>query len=79
MPKKTCLNDYHPVTLTSVAMKYFGRLVMAHIITIMPKTLDPRQFAYHPYRSTDDAISIALHMAISHLDKRNTYCENAVH
>ena len=29
--------------------------------------------AYRPNRSTDDAISIALHTALSHLDKRNTY------
>ena len=30
-------------------------------------------FVYHPNRSTDDAISIVLHTALSHLDKRNTY------
>ena len=41
--------------------------------TIIPETIDPLQFAYHPNRSTDDAISIALHTACSHLDKRNTY------
>uniref|UniRef100_A0A8C7WBW6 Reverse transcriptase domain-containing protein n=1 Tax=Oncorhynchus mykiss TaxID=8022 RepID=A0A8C7WBW6_ONCMY len=52
--KATCLNDYRPVALTSVAMKCFERLVRAHI-------------------NTDDAISIALHVALSHLDKRNTY------
>jgi gmma-aminobutyric acid receptor subunit gamma/cGMP-dependent protein kinase 2 len=39
----------------------------------MPETKDPLQFAYRPNRSTDDAISIALHTAISHMDKRNTY------
>jgi hypothetical protein len=33
----------------------------------------PLQFAYRPNRSTDDAISIALHTALSHLDKNNTY------
>ena len=71
--KVTCLNDYRPVALTSVAMKCFERLVMAHINTIIPETLDPLQFAYRPNRSTDDAISIALHTALSHLDKRNTY------
>ena len=54
-------------------MKSFERLVMAHVNTIIPETLDPLQFAYHPNRSTDDAISIALHTALSHLDKRNTY------
>jgi hypothetical protein len=53
-------------------MKCFQRLVMAHNI-IIPETLDPLQFAYHPNRSTDDAICIALHTALSHLDKRNTY------
>ena len=34
--------------------------------------LDPLQFAYRPNRSTVYAISIALHPALSHLDKRNT-------
>ena len=76
MPKNakvTCLNDYRPVELTSVAMKCFERLVMDHINTIIPDTLDPLQFAYRLNRSTDDAVSIALHTALSHLDKRNTY------
>jgi hypothetical protein len=36
-------------------------------------SLDPLQFAYHPNRSTDDAIFIALHTALSRVDKRNTY------
>ena len=57
----------------SIAMKCFERLVMAHINTINPETLDPLQFAFGPNRSTDDAISIALHTALSHLNKRNTY------
>jgi hypothetical protein len=70
--KATCLNDYHTVALTSVAVKCFERLVMAHINTIIPETLDPIQFAYHPNRSTDDALSIALHTTLSHLDERNT-------
>ena len=69
----TCLNDYCHVALTSVTMKCFERLVMAHINTIIPETPDSLQFAYHPNRSTDDAISIALNTAFSHLDKRNTY------
>ena len=46
---------------------------MAHINTIIPETLDTLQFAYHPNRLKDDAITIALHTALSHLDKRNTY------
>ena len=35
--------------------------------------LDPLQFAYRPNRSIDDSISIVLHTALTHLDKRNTY------
>jgi hypothetical protein len=54
-------------------MTCFKRLVMAHINSILPDTLDPLQFAYRPNRSIDDAISIALHTVLSHLDKRNTY------
>ena len=46
---------------------------MAQLNTIIPETLDPLQFAYRPNRSTDEAMSIALHTALSHLDKRNTY------
>jgi hypothetical protein len=36
--KVTFLNNYRPVALTSVAMKCFERLVMAHINTIIPET-----------------------------------------
>ena len=74
VPKKatvTELNDYRPVTLTSVIMKCFERLVKDQITSTLPTTLDALQFAYRPNRSTDDAI--ALHTALSHLDKRNTY------
>ena len=54
-------------------MKCFERLVKAHITSSLPVTLDPLQFAYRPNRSTDDAIAITMHTALSHLDKRNTY------
>ena len=71
--KVTSLNDYRPVALTCIAMECFERLFMAYINTIIPETLDPFQFACRINRSTDDEISIALHTALSHLDKRNTY------
>ena len=57
----------------SVAMKCFERLVMDHINSILLDILDQLQFEYQPNRSTDDPISIALHTALSHQDKRNTY------
>ena len=44
-----------------------------HITSTLPATLDPLQFAYRPNRSTDNAIAITLHTALSHLEKRNTY------
>jgi hypothetical protein len=53
-------------------MKCFERLVTAHN-TIIPETLDQLQSTYRPNRFTDNAISIALHTVLSHLDKRNTY------
>ncbi|KAI4903708.1 hypothetical protein NFI96_021079 [Prochilodus magdalenae] len=54
-------------------MKCFERLVMRHIKTLLPPSLDPLQFAYRPNRSADDAISTTLHLALTHLDNRNTY------
>ena len=43
------------------------------VTSTLPDTLDPLQLAYRPNRATDDAIAIALHTALSHLEKRNTY------
>ncbi|KAI4894158.1 hypothetical protein NFI96_004515 [Prochilodus magdalenae] len=35
--------------------------------------MDPHQFAYRSNRSTDDAIALTVHSALTHLDRRNTY------
>ena len=67
------LNDFRPVALTPIISKCFERLVLAHLKTCLPPTLDPFQFAYRQNRSTEDAISTALHSALSHLDNSNTY------
>jgi hypothetical protein len=76
--KVTYLNDYRPIALTSVAMKCFERLVMAHINTIIPETLDPLQFEYSPNRSTDDAVYCAPHCPFPSGQKEQL-CENAIH
>jgi hypothetical protein len=69
--KVTCLNEYRPVALTSVAMKCFERLVMAHINSIRtPYTHSNSHSAPTDPQMTQ---SVALHTALSHLDKRNTY------
>ncbi|KAI5614992.1 gastrula zinc finger protein XlCGF28.1-like [Silurus asotus] len=76
VPKKStvsCLNDYRPVALTPIMMKCFKRLVMRHIKTQLPPSLDPMQFAYRPNRSTDNAISTTLHLTLTHLDNKNSY------
>uniref|UniRef100_A0A3B4TE14 Reverse transcriptase domain-containing protein n=1 Tax=Seriola dumerili TaxID=41447 RepID=A0A3B4TE14_SERDU len=71
--KAESLNDFRPVALTPTIMKCLERLVLAHLKTLLPPTLDPLQFAYRQNRSTEDAISMALHSALSHLDNNNTY------
>lgn len=46
-------------------MKCFERLVN-DICSLISMTIDPRQLAYHPNGSTDDA-SIVLHTILTHL------------
>ncbi len=69
--KPSCLNDYRPVSLTSIFMKVFERLVKNYICSFIPDTLDPLQFAYSPNRSTEDAISHILHSSLTHIDRKN--------
>ena len=76
VPKKTRitgLNDYRPVALTSVVMKSFERLVLSHLKSITDPLLDPLQFAYRANRSVDDAVNMALHFLLQHLDTAGTY------
>ncbi|KAK3532864.1 hypothetical protein QTP70_000782 [Hemibagrus guttatus] len=54
-------------------MKCFERLVMRHIKTQPPPSLDPLQFAYSLNHSTDDAITTTLHLSLTHLDNKDTY------
>eukprot|EP00061_Rhincodon_typus_P009646 g33302.t1 len=46
---------------------------MAYINSSLPACPDPLQFAYRRNRSTEDAISRALHSSLEHLDKKDTY------
>uniref|UniRef100_A0A9J8C8P2 Reverse transcriptase domain-containing protein n=2 Tax=Cyprinus carpio carpio TaxID=630221 RepID=A0A9J8C8P2_CYPCA len=67
-------NDFRfPVALTPIIAKCFERLVASHLKSCLPATLDPIQFAYRRNRSTEDAISTALHSALTHLDSQNTH------
>lgn len=67
------LNDYRPVALTPIITKCFERLILFHIKAALPADLDQHQFAYRANRLTEDAVITALHTALSHLHKDNTY------
>ncbi|KAK2905566.1 hypothetical protein Q8A73_009509 [Channa argus] len=54
-------------------MKCFERLALAHLRDSLPSTLDSEKFAYCNNRSTEDAVSMALHSVLTHLDNKNTY------
>ncbi len=72
-PQITGVNDYRPVALTSVVMKSFERLVLAHLKDSTGTLLDPLQFAYRANRSVDDAVNMGLHFILQHLDRPGTY------
>ncbi|KAI4877181.1 hypothetical protein NFI96_007309, partial [Prochilodus magdalenae] len=72
-PTASALNDFRPVALTPIISKCFERLVLSHLKSCLPATLDPHQFAYRSNRSTEDAISTAPHTALTHLDCQNSY------
>ncbi|KAK3510002.1 hypothetical protein QTP70_024601, partial [Hemibagrus guttatus] len=68
-----CLKDFRSVALPPIVKKCFEKLVLCHLIACLPPTLDPRQCAYRSNRSTENAISTAIHLALTHLDNNNTY------
>ena len=75
IPKKsapTCLNDYRPISLTSIAMKCMERLVLKLLKQETKSQLDEHQFAYRQNRSVDDAVLTLIHYAYTHLDKKGS-------
>ncbi|KAK1806304.1 hypothetical protein P4O66_000179 [Electrophorus voltai] len=68
-PPPSGLSDYRPVSLTSVVMKCFEKLVRDLITSSLPASTDPLRFAYRQNRSTDDAIAHLLHTTLTHLDE----------
>ncbi len=67
------MNDFRPVALTSVIMKCFEKVVKTYINDNVSVNTDPLQFAYRSNRSVDDAVSLALHTVLKHLECKNTY------
>ena len=54
-------------------MKVFERLVLSYLKASTDHLMDHLHIAYRPNRSVDDAINIALHYILQHLDNRNTF------
>ncbi|KAK1805989.1 hypothetical protein P4O66_013040, partial [Electrophorus voltai] len=66
-PKKftiTGFNDYRHVTLTSVVMKSFERLILTYLRHITSPLTDSLQFAYQAKRSVDDAMNMGFNLIL---------------
>lgn len=59
-------------TLTTVVAKCFEKTVLKHKKDCLPPSFDPHQFAYKANRSTEGAISSALHCTLCHLENPGT-------
>ncbi len=76
VPKKSspsCFNDYRPVALTPILMKCFERLVMQHIKSVLPPPWTPSSLHIGPIARPMMPSPTALHPALTHLDKTDTY------
>ena len=77
IPKKksnvSTKNDYRPVSLTSVVMKVFERLVLRYLKSVTASLMDPLRFAHQTNRSVDDAVALALDYMLKHLERHGTY------
>lgn len=60
------------MALTQVDIKSLERLVLQYINSVVPDTVDPPQFAYHSNRLVDEAVALALHYILQHLDTHNS-------
>lgn len=61
--------NYRPAALTYVVMKVFEHLVLTHLNAITDPLLDPLQFA----KRSVDAVNLALHYMLQHLDNPKSY------
>ncbi|KAK3571564.1 hypothetical protein QTP86_013194 [Hemibagrus guttatus] len=54
-------------------MKSFERLMLSYLKDITDPLLDPLQFTYRANRSVDNAVNMALHFILQHLDSPGSY------
>ena len=60
------LNDYRPITLVSIIMKYFEKLVMQFLFPSVSHLLQPK-------KSVDDAVITLIQEIAQHTDKLGCY------
>ncbi|KAL0150808.1 hypothetical protein M9458_053890 [Cirrhinus mrigala] len=63
----------NPAAIVSTPEQGCRQEFIHNIKTSLPNTLNLLQFAYRPNRSTDDAISSTLHLALTHLKNKDSY------
>ena len=63
------MNDLPPVAFSSAVMKVCERVVLCKLEKLVKDYIDPLQFAYRKYSSTDDAVLYSLENIYSHLEK----------
>ena len=49
------------------------RLLLRYLKLVTNSSMDSLQFAYRENKCTDDAVALALHFVMDHLDYPNTY------
>ena len=67
------LSDYRRITIASVVMKFFEKIVPHHLLDLTKGMQDPLQFAYKPNRSIEDAILTPLHNTFLHPSNPKSY------
>ena len=76
VPKKRApkeLNDYRPISLTSIPFKTLERIVQDQLCRESATVLDNLQFSYQKKRSVEDATLTYTNLIYEHLEKPNTY------
>ena len=67
------MNDLWPVAMTSIHMKCLEKLIITRLLPDVTELLDERHFAYHPHKSTEDAVLTMLNGIYEHLEHAGTY------
>ena len=67
------LNDFRNVALMSVLMKMLERLVLTYLTSVTNSSMNPLQFPYRENRCTDEAVALALHFVMQHLEAPDRY------